>query len=191
MSCLSFDEGRQECDISDIENENSSEALAQVRRVQREKHTGNDGECPIESMLEDPLPTEPDKRKKGPIIAEIDSLEMSDSKQCAEDEVASQDETAVSQEASGNPDVSTVDVGRSPVNDSPGIFDFDQLEMSIEIKNKSEQSIDMKEDDDASMADSDDLPGHVDSDSEEEMEPEWIRRKRGRRAQAPPPPINR
>ena len=45
----------------------------------------------------------------------------------------------------------------SPVNDSPGILDFDQLEMSTEIENRAGQCIDTKEDDDASVADSEDV----------------------------------
>ena len=36
------------------------------------------------------------------------------------------------------------------------------------------------EDDDLRIADSEDLPGHVDSDSEEDEEPEWMKRKKAR-----------
>ena len=105
--------------------------------------------------------------------------------------MASQEETAVSQEAPGTPHVGTVEAGTSPISESPGMFDFDQLEMSMEMENKDQQDVDARDDDDVSIADSEDVPRHVDSGSEEETEPEWVKRKTEAQARAPPPPIDR
>lgn len=55
---------------------------------------------------------------------------------------------------------------------------FDQNSDRLPGLGSLETAVKPVEDDDVSMADSEDVPGHVDSDSEEETEPEWMKQRR-------------